>query len=237
MAPHDERYARYARQTMLREIGDEGQRRLAQASVLVVGIGGLGSPAALYLTGAGVGRLGLADPDVVAESNLQRQTLYTEEQIGRPKVEAARERLEALSSHTRFDCYPEGLTAENARQLVAAYDLVVDCCDNFPTRYLLDEACAACGKPWVHGAIGAFQGQVSLFNGRTGRRYAELYPDREELCARPRSTAGVLGTVPGVIGTLEASEAIKWIVGFGEPLDGRVFTLDLKTLQSEIIDI
>lgn len=226
---------RYARQTMLREIGPEGQRRLAEASVLVVGVGGLGSPAALYLTGAGVGRLGLADPDRVSESNLQRQTLYTESQIGRPKTEAARERLSALCSQTRFTCYDEGLTAENAREVIEGYDLVVDCCDNFPTRYLIDDACAACGKPWVHGSIGEFQGQVALFNGRSGRRYAELYPDREALCRRPRTTSGVLGTVPGVIGTLEASEAIKWIVGFGEPLDGRLFTLDLKTLQTEII--
>lgn len=227
---------RYARQTMLPEIGSEGQRRLAASSVLLVGVGGLGSPAALYLTGAGVGRLGLADPDTVSESNLQRQVLYTESQIGRPKPAAARERLAALSSSTRFDLHPEGLTAENARELVAAYDLVVECCDNFATRYLLDEACAEVGRPWVYGSIGAFHGQVSLFNGRTGRRYTELYPDREALCALPRSTAGVLGTVPGVIGAIEASEAIKWIAGFGEPLEGKLFTIDLKTLQTETIE-
>lgn len=227
---------RYARQTMLPEIGPEGQRRLAASSVLLVGVGGLGSPAALYLTGAGVGRLGLADPDTVSESNLQRQVLYTESQIGRPKPAAARERLAALSSSTRFDLHPEGLTAENARELVAAYDLVVECCDNFATRYLLDEACAEVGRPWVYGSIGAFHGQVSLFNGRTGRRYTELYPDREALCALPRSTAGVLGTVPGVIGAIEASEAIKWIAGFGESLEGKLFTIDLKTLQTETIE-
>lgn len=227
--------ARYARQTMLREIGDEGQRRLAAASVLLVGVGGLGSPAALYLTGAGVGRIGLADPDCVSESNLQRQTLYTEAQIGRPKTEAARERLAALSSQTHFECYPEGLTTENVRELISGYDLIVDCCDSFPTRYLIDDTCAACGKPWVHGSIGEFQGQVAIFNGRAGHRYAELYPDREALCRRPRTTSGVLGTVPGVIGALEASEAIKWLVGFGEPLDGRLYTLDLKTMQTEII--
>ena len=227
---------RYARQTMLPEIGPEGQRRLAASSVLLVGVGGLGSPAALYLTGAGVGRLGLADPDTVSESNLQRQVLYTESQIGRPKPAAARERLAALSSSTRFDLHTEGLTTENARELVAAYDLVVECCDNFATRYLLDEACAEVGRPWVYGSIGAFHGQVSLFNGRTGRRYTELYPDREALCALPRSTAGVLGTVPGVIGAIEASEAIKWIAGFGEPLEGKLFTIDLKTLQTETIE-
>ncbi len=226
---------RYARQTMLREIGEEGQQRLAGASVLVVGVGGLGSPAALYLTGAGVGHIGLADPDVVSESNLQRQTLYTEAQIGQQKSLAARERLAALSSHTRFTCHAEGLTAENAREVIAAYDLVVDCCDNFPTRYLIDDTCAACGKTWVHGSIGEFVGQVSLFNGPGRHRYAELYPDREALCARPRVAGGVLGAVPGVIGALEAAEAVKWIVGFGELLDGRLLTIDLKTMQTEII--
>ena len=126
--------ARYARQTMLPEIGTEGQRRLAGASVLIVGLGGLGSAAAPCLTGAGVGRIGLADPDVVSESNLQRQTLYTEQDVGRPKTQAAAERLAALSSHTHFECFPEGLTAANARELAAAFDLVVDCCDNFTTR-------------------------------------------------------------------------------------------------------
>lgn len=228
---------RYARQTMLPEIGTEGQRRLAEASVLIVGVGGLGSAAALYLTGAGVGRIGLADADCVAESNLQRQILYTERQIGIPKTEAARERLAALSSQTRFDSHPQGITPPNAKRIIAQYDLVIDCCDNFPTRYLLDDVCAACGKPWVYGSIGAFHGQVSLFNYRSGRRYRDLYPDRETLCSKPQTTAGVLGTVPGVIGTIEASEALKVLAGFGEPLDGRLFTIDLLTLQSEIMEI
>lgn len=233
MNPCDERYAR---QTMLAEIGPQGQQRLAEASVLIVGLGGLGSAVAPYLAGAGIGRLGLADPDTVSASNLPRQTLYTEAQLGEPKASAARERLASLSSATRFDLYPGGLTAENARELAAAYDLVVDCCDNYPTRYLLDDACAAAGHPWVYGSIGAFHGQVALMNGRRGRRYADLYPDREALCRQPRVTAGVLGPVPGVVGAIEASEAIKWIVGFGEPLDGRLLTVDLLTLQTEIIE-
>lgn len=227
---------RYARQTMLPEVGAEGQRRLAAASVLLVGLGGLGSAAAPYLAGAGVGRLGLADPDTVSASNLPRQTLYTEAQLGEPKSAAAYARLAALSSSTRFDRYPEGLTEANARRLVADYDLVVDCCDNYRTRYLIDDACAACGRPWVYGSIGAFHGQVTLFNGRSRRRYADLYPDRELLCSLPRATAGVLGPVPGVVGALEASEAIKWIVGCGEPLDGRLLTIDLLTLHTEIIE-
>lgn len=234
MGPHDPQ--RYARQTMLAEVGAEGQRRLAAASVLIVGLGGLGSAVAPYLAGAGIGRLGLADPDTVSVSNLPRQTLYTEAQLGEPKTAAARERLAALASSTRFDLYPEGLTAENAAERVGAYDLVVDCCDNYPTRYLIDDACRAAGRPWVYGSIGAFHGQVALMNGRRGRCYADLYPEREVLCSLPRVTEGVLGPVPGVVGAIEASEAIKWIVGCGEPLDGRLLTLDLLTLQTEIIE-
>ena len=183
-----------------------------------------------------MGRIGLADADTVSKSNLQRQVLYTERQIGMPKSAAARERLAALSSHTAFECWPEGITPENARPILDGYDLILDCCDNFPTRYLLDDLCAACRKPWVHGSIGEFYGQVTVFNGRKGRRYRDLYPDRKALCARPRITQGVLGTVPGVIGTLQASEAIKYLCGFGEPLDGRLFTIDLRTLQTQIID-
>lgn len=227
---------RYARQTMLPEIGTEGQRRLAASSVLIVGLGGLGSAVAPSLTGAGVGRIGLADPDVVAESNLQRQTLYTEREVGRPKVRAAAERLAALSSHTHFDCFPEGITAENVRDAVGAFDLVVDCCDNFATRYLLDDACAACGRPWVYGSIGAFHGQVAVFNHLRGRRYADLYPDRETLVRQPAAAAGVLGAVPAVVGAIEASEAVKLLVGFGEPLDGRLFTIDLKSLRCEVFE-
>ena len=226
---------RYTRQTMLPEIGERGQRRLAEASVLVVGLGGLGAPVALYLTAAGVGRLGLADADVVSLSNLQRQVLYTAQQVGEPKTRAARERLAALSPHTRFDLYDEGLTAENAQRIVAEYDLVVDCCDNYPTRYLLDDVCAACSKPWVYGSIGAFEGQVSLFNGPRHRRSAELYPVREALCRRPHRTEGVLGTVPGVVGTLQATEALKALAGFGEPLDGLLLVIDLKTMQTQTI--
>lgn len=227
--------ARYARQMLLPEIGPEGQQRLLCSAVLLVGLGGLGSAVASALAAAGVGRIGLADPDTVGESNLQRQTLYTERQIGQPKCEAARERLAALSSHTLYDLHAEGITPENARRIIAGYDLVIDCCDNFPTRYLLDDVCVACGKPWVHGAIGAFGGMVTVFNHRRAKRYAELYPDREALCRRPRRTEGVLGTVPGVVGTLQATEALKALAGFGEPLDGRLLVIDLKTMQTQTI--
>ncbi|HJC18223.1 MAG TPA: HesA/MoeB/ThiF family protein [Candidatus Alistipes stercorigallinarum] len=226
---------RYARQVMLPEIGEEGQRRLASSSVLLVGLGGLGSAVAPILAGAGVGRIGLCDHDTVSWSNLPRQTLYTEEEVGRPKCEAALRRLAALSSATRFESHAEGLTPANAERLVAAYDLVVDCCDNFATRYLLDDACAAAERPWVYGSIGPFEGQASLFNHRRGVRYADLYPDREALCSAPRRTLGVLGSVPAAIGAIEATEALKLLAGMEPSLDGRLFVLDLKNMQCETI--
>lgn len=227
---------RYSRQTMLAEIGEEGQRRLLASSVLIVGLGGLGAAVATYLTGAGVGRIGLCDPDRVSLSNLQRQVLYTEQQIGMPKVEEAARRLGAQSSSTIFDLHPDGLTEENGKTLAAGYDLLVDCTDNFPTRYLIDDICHRLGKPWVYGSIGEFRGQVAVMNHLNGRRYADLYPDRDALCALPRKTAGVIGVVPGVIGAIEASEALKLIAGFGDPLDGRLFSIDLLTLSTSIIE-
>ncbi len=221
---------------MLSEIGAEGQRKLKRASVLIVGLGGLGAAVSTYLTGAGVGRIGLADNDVVSLSNLQRQVLYTENTLGRRKVDEAALRLSAQSSHTAFDLFPDGLTENNAAETVSGFDLVVDCTDNYPTRFLIDDTCAALGKPWIYGSIEEFSGQVAVMNHRRKRRYSDLYDDREGLCALPRTVKGVLGAVPGVIGALEASEAIKLICGFGEPLDGRLFTIDLKTLQTNIFD-
>ena len=227
---------RYSRQTMLAEIGEEGQRRLLASSVLIVGLGGLGAAVATYLTGAGVGRIGLCDPDRVSLSNLQRQVLYTEQQIGMPKVEEAARRLGSQSSSTRFDLHPDGLTEENGETLAAGYDLLVDCTDNFATRYLIDDICHRLGKPWVYGSIGEFRGQVAVMNHLNGRRYADLYPDREALCALPHKTAGVIGAVPGVIGAMEASEALKLLAGFGNPLDGKLFSIDLLTLSTSIIE-
>ena len=228
--------ARYARQMLLPEIGPEGQQRLLCSAVLLVGLGGLGSAVAPAPAAAGVGRIGLADPDTVGESNLQRQTLYTERQIGQPKCEAARERLAALSSHTLYDLHAEGITPENARRIIAGYDLVIDCCDNFPTRYLLDDVCVACGKPWVHGAIGAFGGMVTVFNHPRAKPYAEPYPHRAAPCAPGQTVQGAVGAVPAGVGALEASEALKILARFGEMLDGRLFTIDLKTMQTELTD-
>jgi len=221
---------------MLPEIGAEGQRKLGRASVLIVGLGGLGAAVSTYLTGAGIGRIGLADNDVVSLSNLQRQVLYTENALGRRKVDEAALRLSAQSSHTTLELFPDGLTENNAAETVSRFDLVVDCTDNYPTRFLIDDTCADLGKPWVYGSIGEFFGQVAVMNHGRKRRYSDLYDDRKELCALPRAVKGVLGAVPGVIGALEASEAIKLICGFGELLDGRLFTIDLKTLQTNIFD-
>lgn len=227
---------RYARQTALPEIGDEGQRRLLAASVLVVGVGGLGSAVTLYLAALGVGRIGLVDDDAVSLTNLQRQVLYTEAEVGEPKTARAAERLRALSSQTRFDEYPVRLTRTNAGELIAPYDLVVDGCDNFATRYLIDDVCRRSGKPYVYGSIGGFCGQVSVFNYRGGMGYRDLYPDEEEL-SRVQAPPGVLGVTPGVVGCIEAAEAVKIIVGCGEVLRNRLFTIDLLTMESRTVEL
>ncbi len=226
---------RYSRQTMLPEIGEAGQERLQKARVLIVGVGGLGSPIALYLTAAGVGCLGLVDDDVVSLSNLQRQVLYTEAEVGAPKVECARRRLSGLNGTTRIETYPTRLTAENAGSIIANYDLVVDGCDNAATRYLIDEECARQGKPYVYGSIAAFEGQVSVFNYRGGPRYSDLYPRPEVI--PPAQPGGVIGSIPGVIGSIQATEAIKIIAGCGEVLSGKLYCTNLLTLQHEIIEL
>ena len=226
---------RYSRRIMLPEIGEEGQKKLSLASALIVGVGGLGSPISLYLTGAGIGRLGLIDADVVSENNLQRQILYTEKEIGLPKVECAKRRLQALSSHTQIDTYPELFSKENAFELIKKYDLIIDGCDNFATRYLINDCCMSAGKPYIYGTIGEFFGQVSVFNYQGGMSYRDLFPDEKELTSRPCTINGVIGAVPGIIGCIEASEAIKIITGCGEPLRNRLFTIDVLSMQSEIL--
>lgn len=223
---------RYNRQLILPEIGEEGQARLQQARVLIVGVGGLGSPIALYLTGAGVGTIGLIDDDVVSESNLQRQVLYNETEVGLSKAEKAREHLQALNSHVRIEAYPERLTAENAAAIIGRYDLVLDGCDNFATRYLINDTCVRLGKVYIYGTIRAFDGQVSVFNYQGGPDYRRLFPDEEGMYAMPHPPKGVLGVTPGLIGCAEANEALKIIVGYGEVLSGRLWQIDLKTLET-----
>ena len=226
---------RYNRQIILPELGENGQEKLNNAKVLIVGVGGLGSPIALYLTGAGVGNIGLVDDDVVSESNLQRQVLYSEKEIGLPKVQQAQKRLSGLNSKIRIDTYNTRLTAENAEKIISQYDIIVDGCDNFRTRYLINDTCIKLDKVYVYGAIRAFDGQVSVFNYNGGKNYRDLFPDEEEMLSMPAPPKGVLGVTPGLIGCVQANEVMKIICGYGEILSGKLWYIDLKTLQTNTI--
>lgn len=226
---------RYNRQIILPELGEEGQQRIQRAKVLIVGVGGLGSPVALYLTGAGVGTIGLMDDDVVSISNLQRQILYSEAEVGMPKAIQAKKRLEALNSSIQINAYPNRLTTENAAGIISQYDIVVDGCDNFATRYLINDTCVQLGKIYVYGAIRAFDGQVSVFNYQGGKTYRDLFPDEQEMLSMPAPPKGVLGVTPGLVGCAEANEVVKIICGYGDVLSGKLWQIDLKTLESYLI--
>ncbi len=227
-APERERYGRHL---AVPEVGEDGQLRLLDGRVLLVGAGGLGSPAAFYLAAAGVGTLGIVDDDVVDRSNLQRQILHTDQRVGTPKVDSARETLTALNPQVRVETYRERLSADNVERIFDGYDLVIDGSDNFPTRYLVNDACIKLGLPNVHGAIFRFEGQLSVFwpayEGRRGPCYRCLFPQPPPSELAPScAEAGVLGVLPGVIGTLEAVEAIKILLGKGDPLVGRLVLYD-----------
>lgn len=214
---------RYARHLVLREIGGPGQQALKAASVLMVGAGGLGAPAALYLAAAGIGRIGLADPDTVALSNLQRQVLYGAADVGRDKTAVAAERLSALNPEIVIETHPVAVTAGNAAALITGYDLVLDGTDDFTTRFAVSDACVATGKPLVSGAIARWTGQIGVFPGKPCYRclVPEVPPDADT-CA----TVGVVGALGGVIGSMMALEAVKVITGAGEPLSGRLLIYD-----------
>ena len=204
--------------------------------MLIVGVGGLGSPIALYLTGAGVGHIGLMDDDEVSENNLQRQILYAEQEIGLSKAEQACQRLKALNSGIEITAYPYRLTAENAREIIGEYDIVVDGCDNFATRYLINDSCKALNKPYVYGAIRAFDGQVSVFNYQGGPDYRMYFPE-EEVVEIPAQDKGVMGVTPGIVGCAEANEVIKIICGYGEVLSGVLWSIDLRTMETYKIEL
>lgn len=227
---------RYNRHIILSEIGEEGQRKLSEAKVLLIGVGGLGSAVSLYLTAAGIGKLGLIDDDVVSETNLQRQVLYSEDEVGLPKTECAAKRLKALNHYVQIETYKERLTEENAEALIKQYDIVADGSDNFDTRYLISKVSARLNKPYVFGAIREFDGQVSVFNLQGGKRYQDLFPE-EETTTMPRPPKGVFGVLPGMVGCAEATEVIKLITHCGEPLNGKLWTIDLKTMQSYTLNI
>jgi sulfur-carrier protein adenylyltransferase/sulfurtransferase len=219
--------ARYGRHLVLPEVGMQGQARLRESSVLLVGAGGLGSPLGVYLAAAGVGRIGLVEFDKVELSNLQRQVLYATSDVGRPKLEAAAERLRGINPHAEIEPHPTRLDAGNAREILARYDVVVDGTDNFPTRYLVNDASLFHKVPVVHGSIFRFDGQVTTFMPHVGPCYRCLYPEPPPAHLAPScAEAGVLGILPGIIGTLQATEAIKLILGRGEPLIGRLLTYD-----------
>ena len=229
-------HERYSRHLLLPEIGPEGQERLEASRVLLLGAGGLGSPAAYYLAAAGVGTLRIADPDVVDRSNLQRQILHTEASIGSPKVASASDRLSALNPRTMIEAVAEFVDSGNVESLLADVDVVIDGADNFPIRYLLNDACVKLGKPLVYGAVHRFEGQVSVFDAGRHRGgypcYRCLFPEPPPPEFAPNcSEAGVLGILPGVVGLLEATEAIKLLLGLGEPLRGRLLHFDAMGMR------
>ena len=233
-----EELERYSRHLIIPEFNIEGQRRLKNAKVLVVGTGGLGSPLLLYLTAAGVGTIGILDFDIVDDSNLQRQVLFSVDTVGTPKVEAAKKRLEALNPHINFQVHNVQLTSENALEIIKDYDLVADGTDNFPTRYLVNDACVILGKPNVYASIFRFEGQVSVFNYKNGPHYRDLFPTPPPPGLVPScAEGGVIGVLPGIIGSLQANEVIKIISGVGEPLAGRLFLFDALTFETRTLKV
>lgn len=227
-----EQLVRYSRHFLLPEVGEDGQAKLLQAKVLMVGAGGLGSPAAYYLAAAGVGTLGIIDNDVVDVSNLQRQILHANDRVGMPKVESAKKTLEALNPDVKVVPYQAKLTSENIMEIIKDYDFVVDGCDNFPTRYLVNDACVLTKKPNVHGSIFQFEGQATVFYPGKGPCYRCLYPEPPPAELAPScAEAGVLGVLPGLIGVIEALEAIKLILDKGDSLIGRLLCFNTLTME------
>jgi molybdopterin/thiamine biosynthesis adenylyltransferase/rhodanese-related sulfurtransferase len=234
----NEEIRRYSRHLIMPEVALAGQKKLKAASVLLVGAGGLGSPLALYLAAAGIGRIGLVDYDVVDATNLQRQVIHGTKAIGRSKLESAKERMLDLNPFIQVDTYETVLTSENALDILRDYDVIVDGTDNFPTRYLVNDACVLLGKPNVYGSIFRFEGQVSVFYAKEGPCYRCLFPTPPPPGLVPScAEGGVLGILPGTIGTLQATETIKLILGIGEPLIGRLLLYDALQMRFEEVKL
>jgi len=222
-----EEILRYSRHLLIPQVGLQGQRKLKASSVLLIGAGGLGSPIALYLAAAGVGRIGIVDSDVVEATNLQRQIIHGTSQQGRSKVESARERMLDINPLIQVDAHNEPFTSTNAMEIARPYEVVVDGTDNFPTRYLVNDLCVLSGKPNVYGSIFRFEGQVGVFDSRRGPCYRCLFPTPPPPGEVPScAEGGVLGVLPGTIGTLQATEVIKLLLGIGDPLIGRLLLYD-----------
>jgi sulfur-carrier protein adenylyltransferase/sulfurtransferase len=227
-----EEIKRYSRHLIMPEMGMDGQRKLKQSSVLCIGAGGLGSPAAMYLAAAGIGRLGIVDFDVVDYSNLQRQLLHTTNDVGRTKLDSAKEKVVALNPNVQVDTYEEALSSENAMRLFKGYDVILDGTDNFPTRYLVNDACVISGIPNAYGSIFRFEGQASVFATKAGPCYRCLYPEPPPPGLVPScAEGGVLGVLPGIIGVIQATESIKLVTGIGEPLIGRFLIYDALKMK------
>lgn len=223
---------RYARHLILKEVGEEGQQKLLDAKILSIGAGGLGSPSLLYLAAAGVGTLGIVDSDVVEASNLQRQIIHSTEKLGVSKAESAKEVLQGLNPDVKVETHPFRMDANNVKELISQYDVIVDGSDNFDTRYVLNDAAVELRKPVIHGSIFRFEGMVSTFIPFEGPCYRCLYPEAPPPELAPNCTeAGVLGVLPGIVGCLEANEAIKLVVGYGESLAGRLLLFDAATTK------
>lgn len=229
----DSEKKRYNRQIILPNFGEEAQAKLKAAKVLVVGLGGLGSVASLYLTAAGFGTIGIMDDDTVAIHNLQRQILYREDEVGLSKAKRAEATLERLNSDVNLVTYNHRLTAENAEQIVSQYNLVLDCTDNYSTRYLINDTCVKCGKPFVYGTIGDTKGQLAVFNYQPpAANYRTLYPNQAALEAQGNLNKGVMGVLPAVVASLQVNEAVKIVTGVGTPLKDTLFMIDLMTNET-----
>ena len=228
---------RYKRQTILPEIGEEGQRKIGQTSVLVVGVGGLGSAICSYLVAAGIGKLMLVDADIVSVTNLQRQILYREHQVGLSKVLEAKKSLEKLNSQVEIVAYHEYFDEKNALTIAKGVGIIIDATDNYKTRYLINDVCVALDKPFIYGAIAEYCGQVAVFNYKQGATYRCLYPDEQEMIASQKQIVGVMGVLPGIIGCIQANEAFKLITGYGDLLNDTLFQIDIRTYQTFMLKI
>ncbi len=231
-----EEILRYSRHLLIPDVGLEGQRKLKAASVLIIGTGGLGSPAALYLAAAGIGRIGLVDYDVVDRTNLQRQVIHGTATVGKLKVESARARMLDLNPDIKVDIYNQTFTSENAWGIATPYDMIIDGSDNFPTRYLTNDLCVLTGKPNIYGSVYRFEGQVSVFDSRVGPCYRCLFPEPPPPGLVPScAESGVFGVLPGIIGLLQATEALKLLLGVGEPLIGRLLLYNARDMSFEFV--
>ncbi len=233
-----EEVARYSRHLIIPEVGIGGQLKLKSSKVLCIGAGGLGSPLIMYLAAAGVGTLGIVDPDTVDASNLHRQLLHTSKDVGREKVVSAREKIHLINENVKVEIYSDWLTSKNAETICSGYDIIVDGTDNFPTRYLTNDVCVLLGKPNVHASIFRFEGQASIFDAAHGPCYRCLYPEAPPPGAVPGcAEGGVLGILPGLLGLIQATEVVKLITGIGDPLIGRMFMFDALAMRSRDLKI